>query len=327
MLEHGGNLIAMANKYGHDVEKCIDLSTGINPHAWPVPEHLPSSLWSILPQHEDGLDEAAKQYYRSDLLLAVAGSQAAIQLLPLCRPKSRVGIIVPSYAEHQHAWRKAGHEIVFFTSAEIDQYIASLDVLIIINPNNPTGHFFSQSQLLCWHQLLAKHQGWLIVDEAFIDSTPQYSLTPNCPQDGLIVLRSTGKFFGLAGLRTGFVFASPPLLEQLAERLGPWTIAGASRYITQLALNDTQWQNEMRSTLQQSGQRLSVLLSENGFKSTGCTLFQSIKVADAEKIHHLLAQRGINSRLFKQDQRLRFGLAKTEQEWHYFNRAVQEIIR
>lgn len=326
MLEHGGNLNAISRQYGLTDTDWLDLSTGINPNGWPVPDKLPESVWSQLPQNDDGLLSTAQKYYQCDSLLAVSGSQAAIQNLPHCRAHSRVGVLSPAYAEHQYAWQQAGHEIVIVDALTIDEHIRSLDVLIIINPNNPTGQLFSSKQLRKWHQQLAQRGGWLIVDEAFIDVSPEHSLSTDCPQKGLIVLRSIGKFFGLAGLRVGFVLAEKALLDLLAEHLGPWPIANASRYICQLALADTQWQETTRHSLKQQSLRLMTLLSDSGFPDiSGCALFQWSKTENAQQIHQQLASQGIYTRLFTQPKSLRFGLAKTETQWRRLESALQGL--
>tara|TARA_R110002050_G_scaffold1244_2_gene8545 strand:- start:71951 stop:72937 length:987 start_codon:yes stop_codon:yes gene_type:complete len=327
MLEHGGNLAAASQQYNIPLSDWLDLSTGINPNGWPVPEHLPNTIWSHLPIEYDGLLAAAQAYYQCDDLLAVAGSQAAIQVLPRVRKTSRVGLLTPAYAEHAHAWQQAGHTVVKLDSSTINGALAELDVLVIINPNNPTAELFSPSQLLSWHQQLAERGGWLIVDEAFMDSTPEFSLVNQCPLEGLIILRSIGKFFGLAGLRVGFVFATPKLLNALAELLGPWPIAQASRYITTLALSDTEWQQQQRQTLPLSSKRLSDLLTRYNLSPTaGCNLFQWVCSSHAEKWHQQLAQQGIFTRLFKQPTSLRFGLPKTKSDWQRLTLALEKLF-
>ena len=326
MLEHGGKLDIVSKKYNIKQQDWLDLSTGINPNAWPVPTSLPANVWSHLPIENDGLVEAAQAYYNCDDLLAVAGSQAAIQALPRLRKHSRVGILAPAYAEHSHAWRQAGHTVLELDASAINDALPELDVLVIINPSNPTAQLFSPLQLLTWHRQLAKQGGWLIVDEAFIDTTPEYSLLDKQPQQGLIILRSVGKFFGLAGLRVGFVFALPKLLNQLAELLGPWPIAQASRYLTQLALSDKKWQEQQRQILPKSSQRLAILLtSYNLPPSGGCALFQWICTNQAEKWHEQLAQQGIFTRLFIAPSSLRFGLPSNEQQWQRLTLALEKI--
>lgn len=326
MLEHGGRLNAAAEQYGIAVDAFIDLSTGINPNAWPVPSDLPASLWAELPQDDDGLMQVAQDYYQCQSLLAVAGSQAAIQTLPLLRGHSKVGVLAPAYAEHAHAWQKAGHEVVTVDADMINSQLNQLDVLIIINPNNPTGQCFSQQQLLQWQQHLSDAGGWLIVDEAFSDSEASNSLSQHCPQTGLVVLRSVGKFFGLAGLRTGFVLADKAILDPLAECLGPWPIATMSRYITALALADETWHKNTQIKLKQQSQRLTLLLTQFGLIPSGaCCLFQWVKTDDAEMIHQQLARQGVFTRLFLQPKSLRFGLPKTEQDWQHLTTALQGL--
>ena len=271
MLEHGGQLNQAVQEYNIPAEDWLDLSTGINPNGWVMTTPIPDSVWSQLPQDDDDLVTTAQQYYRSDSLLAVAGSQAAIQTLPSLRPHSRVGLLSPAYAEHAEAWQKMGHSVTELDPRLIDKQIDRFDVLIIINPNNPTGDFFATQQLLRWHKNLASRGGWLIVDEAFIDVTPEKSLSSLCPQQGLIVLRSIGKFFGLAGLRVGFVLAESSVLIQLAEQLGPWPIAAASRFITQHALADNEWQQRNRQQLIAQGEILHSLLEKSGLKPLFCS--------------------------------------------------------
>jgi len=209
-LEHGGRLRQASAQYGIPLADWLDLSTGINPNGWPVPP-ISAAAWSHLPEEEDGLLEAAQTYYGTPSLLPVAGSQAAIQALPRLRPPGRVGIPAPGYAEHGKAWLAAGHRVVPFDPRTGPP--DGLDVILLIHPNNPTGQTYAPDRLLAWHRRLAERDGWLVVDEAFIDATPTLSLAIQGPLQGLVVLRSLGKFFGLAGARVGFVLAHEDLLQ------------------------------------------------------------------------------------------------------------------
>ncbi|MGR9116464.1 MAG: threonine-phosphate decarboxylase CobD [Gammaproteobacteria bacterium] len=315
MLEHGGQLVAAAHYYQIPIERWIDLSTGINPNGWPIPP-IPAECWQRLPETGDGLLEAAQRYYQCSSLLPVAGSQAAIQALPLLRPPSLCGLLEPAYAEHAANWKQAGHTLLPLSSDSIEDHIDTLDVLILINPNNPTGCRFDRAQLVSWHRKLQSRKGWLIVDEAFIDSRPDSSLAPLLPQPGLIVLRSLGKFFGLAGARCGFVLAEAALLDALNERLGPWTISHPSRFIATQALSDTGWQQQTRMDLEQQADRLARLLTRHGLEPDGQTdLFAWIKTDRAQTIHRGLAQQGVLTRLFTEPASLRFGLPKDECQW------------
>ncbi|MBI3778279.1 MAG: threonine-phosphate decarboxylase [Gammaproteobacteria bacterium] len=315
MLPHGGRLRAAAERYGIPLADWLDLSTGINPHGWPVPA-IPPSAWARLPEDDDGLEQAARTYYGTDSLLAVAGSQAAIQTLPRLRPRGSVGVIAPGYNEHAHVWQRAGHTVTPVSADTLDSAAADMDVLVIIHPNNPTGAWFSTETLLQWHAQLAARGGWLVVDEAFIDATPEQSLAPYCPRLGLIVLRSLGKFFGLAGARVGFAIAEPALLESLKSSLGPWPIAAPSRHVAMQALADRDWQEAVRRRLIHHGERLAALLTQYGLApSGGCALFQWVCTPQSIALHEQLARDGILTRLFDAPASLRFGLPNVETEW------------
>jgi cobalamin biosynthetic protein CobC len=323
MLEHGGRVRRAAIDYAIPAEEWLDLSTGINPLGWAVPA-LAGEVWNRLPEVDDGLEAAARDYYGVESLLPVAGSQAAIQALPHLRLPSRVGLLGNSYAEHRLAWTRAGHAIIPLAGqGEIDQQLSQLDVLVLVRPNNPTGVSFPQARLLAWHANLVARGGWLLVDEAFMDATPQQSLLIH-PRPGLIVLRSLGKFFGLAGARVGFVHAQGELLSHLSDRLGPWGISGPSRWVAGAALRDRAWQAEARLRLQQAGQRLHDLLCRHDLKPDGgCALFQWVLTPLAASIHQSLARRGILTRLFKHPHSLRFGLPGREADWCRLQAALE----
>lgn len=325
MLEHGGRLRAAARRYGIPEDDWLDLSTGINPNGWPVPL-LPADIWERLPQDDDGLLVAAQEYYGTTALLAVAGSQAAIQALPTLRKPSRVALLATSYAEHAHAWQCRGYAVSGVSAEEIEQVDA--EVKVIVNPNNPTGKLFTRDELLTIHAQQSARGGWLVVDEAFMDATPEHSLASASPRPGLIVLRSLGKFFGLAGARVGFVLAEASLLQELAETLGPWPIAAPSRYVATLALRDRDWQCATRDALPLSSQRLSELLSTHGLvPDGGCSLFQWLCCDDAASVHEQLAEQGILTRLFEQPASLRFGLPRDEAEWMKLADSLRKIKR
>lgn len=325
MLEHGGRLRAAARRYGIPEGEWLDLSTGINPNGWPVPP-VPAGIWQALPQDDDELIAAACGYCGTTKLLAVAGSQAAIQALPRLRAPSKVALFAPSYAEHEHGWRRCGHEVVGVSAGEMLR--ADADVVVVVNPNNPTGKLFGRDELLDLHGRLAARGGWLVVDEAFMDATPEYSLASACPRPGLIVLRSLGKFFGLAGARVGFVLAEENLLQPLAELLGPWPIAAPSRHVAKLALRDTAWQRAARESLPQASLRLIDLLRAHDLEPTGgSNLFQWVRREDAAKVHEQLARLGILTRLFERPASLRLGLPRDEADWTRLAAALSEIKR
>lgn len=325
MLEHGGGLRVAAERYGIPLSDWLDLSTGINPQGWPVPP-IPATVWQRLPETNDGLEAAAAAYYGAESLLPVAGSQAAIQALPLVREPGRIGVLSPSYAEHAHAWRRAGHQVELLPAASLDAAIAQLDALVLAHPNNPTGVRFPLESLLDWRARLAARGGWLVVDEAFMDATPEGSLANHVGLPGLIVLRSLGKFFGLAGARVGFVLADPTVLDCLREHLGPWTVTGPSRWVATRALSDCAWQAAMRADLDRAGSRLAELLKRQGLPAVGGTgLFQWAPAPDAVFWQDALARRGILVRRFTDPPALRFGLPGGEPAWRRLELALAGV--
>lgn len=324
--QHGGQLQKAAQDYQIPLSQWLDLSTGISPLTYPIPP-IPMSCWQRLPETNDGLEQAAAAYYGSDALLAIAGSQEAIQRLPLLWSSAVVGIVSPAYHSHLNAWQAAGHTVMTIAPDEIEKYLPQLDVLLIVNPTNPIARYYDKQQLLKWHNTLQQAGGCLIVDEAFMDCTPAQSLIEPEPKAGLIVLRSLGKFFGLAGVRLGFVWAQDSVLCELVKYQDDWSVSHPARFVGKTALQDTQWQQQQRLYLEKVGLRLQQLLQKNYQQTVHATpLFSYVELAFAEQEYECLAQLGILVRLFKQPSALRFGLPTSEADWQRLEQALQHRI-
>jgi len=328
MPEHGGDLAGASREYRIPVERWLDLSTGINPLGYPVPL-VPASDWLRLPSDLGPLRRAARDYYQADSLLPVAGTQAAIQALPRLRPRSRVMLSVPTYNEHAHAWRRHGHAVRMVAARNFDEHLVQADVLIVCNPNNPSGERIDTAQLLEWHANLGARGGWLIVDEAYIDATPEASLAVHAVRPGLVVLRSLGKFFGLAGARVGFVFAGADVLRALQDELGPWTVSGPAQFVSCAALSDRIWQARTRAALTQAGRRLNALLARVGIAAQGTALFQWWQDKRARELHRDLARQAILTREFRgiEPGGIRFGLPGVEEEWQRLEQALDRGMK
>ncbi|MNU60843.1 Threonine-phosphate decarboxylase [compost metagenome] len=327
MLEHGGRLRKAAHDYGIAEADWLDLSSGLAPWPFPIPE-IPLRAWARLPETDDGLEQAACDYYGAAQVLPVAGSQMAIQLLPRLRRAGKVGVLSPCYAEHAEAWRRNGYIVREVLEQEVDFFVDSLDVLVVVNPNNPTGLSLTPARLLDWHARLAQRGGWLVVDEAFMDNTPHLSVAPFAHQVGLIVLRSFGKFFGLAGVRLGFVLAERKLLKLLAEQVGPWAVSGPTRVLGQACLRDTEGHMRQRVRADEASERLASLLALHGFQPQGgCALFQWLITERAEELHEFMARRGILLRLFAHNSSLRFGLPGEEADWMRLSAAFEAFAK
>lgn len=327
MLEHGGRLRKAALDYGIAEVDWLDLSSGLAPWPFAVPE-IPLRAWARLPETDDGLEQAACDYYGASQVLPVAGSQMAIQLLPRLRRAGKVGVLSPCYAEHAEAWRRSGYIVREVLEQEVEFFLDSLDVLVVVNPNNPTGLSLTPARLLDWHARLAQRGGWLVVDEAFMDNTPQLSLASHTHQVGLIVLRSFGKFFGLAGVRLGFVLAERKLLRLLAEQVGPWAVSGPTRVLGQVCLQDTEAHTRQRIRSDEASERLALLLERYGFKPQGgCALFQWLITEHAPALHEFMARRGILLRIFTHNSSLRFGLPANAAEEARLEQALQAFAK
>lgn len=322
MLEHGGNLREAQRHYGGS--DWIDLSTGINPLGYPAPPLAPDA-WHRLPETDPLLSAAACDYYGAPAMLPVAGTQAAIQALPRLRAPSRITVAAPSYAEHAHHWSQHGHTLKQIGYSMLDAAVGVSDVLVVCNPNNPTGATVPPAVLLGWAAELGARGGWLVVDEAFGDTAPELSVAAHAGQPGLIVLRSVGKFFGLAGLRLGFVAAEAPLLAALADLLGPWSVSGPAQQIGIMALRDTAWRQATADRLARDGARLRTLLAAGGIEASGTPLFHWWPEAQPEAFHEHMAHHAIWVRLFRQAARgIRLGLPARERDWDRIEHALQE---
>ncbi|MFQ5984235.1 MAG: threonine-phosphate decarboxylase CobD [Alphaproteobacteria bacterium] len=298
---HGGNIDWAERVFGRPPNGWLDLSTGINPYPYPVHD-LPFAAWTHLP--DDGADralrEAAAAYYGTGdpaRVVTAPGSQALIQWLPRITPPSQVAVVSPTYCEHARSWASAGHSVD--TIADIGGASLEFDVIIVTNPNNPDGRVYSVQRLMEIAGRLSQHGGLLIVDEAFADLDPANTVGPNAGTPSLLVLRSFGKFFGLAGLRLGFGLAEPGLINRLREALGPWAVSGPALQVATRALRDPSWIDATRARLASGAVRLDSLLTEAGLEVVGGTaLFRLVADADAQDVFAYLARCGILVRHF-----------------------------
>ncbi|APA85527.1 threonine-phosphate decarboxylase CobD [Paraburkholderia sprentiae WSM5005] len=334
-IAHGGNLHEAATRYGIPYAQWLDLSTGINPHGYPVPP-LPADAWRRLPDEGDGFAERAARYYGAPdaaHVLPVAGSQAAIRTLPALLPRATVGIAPLTYGEYAPAFARAGHQIAPL-DAQSDALPATLTHVAIVSPDNPTATRIDAARLLHWHAQLRERGGTLLVDEAYADTLPgaqAASLAAHTHLDGLVVLRSPGKFFGLAGVRAGFVLGAPALLAVLRDRLGAWTVSGPARHAVSAAFADAAWQSRMRERLSGESTRLAGLLQAHGFATRGTPLFAWTDDARAAALHEALARRGVWTRFFPpspgvRSASVRFGLPGDDAEWTRFEQQLQQAV-
>ncbi|MCB2127787.1 MAG: threonine-phosphate decarboxylase [Rhodobacteraceae bacterium] len=312
MRDHGGNIDKAAARFGGKRSDWIDLSTGINRVPYPV-GRLSAAAWTDLPTESarDTLIAAAANAYRSTAaILPVAGAQAAIQLIPRLTAPAHARVLGPTYNEHAGALVAAGWQVKEVSRPED---LAGADLAVIVNPNNPDGRRLTTDRLLA----LQDDIGTLVVDESFADPRPDCSIAPFAGRPGLLILRSFGKFYGLAGLRLGFVLGSEGPIARLAAMAGPWPVSGAAIELGRQALSDTEWQAETTARLTRETARMDEIAASAGWRTIGGTeLFRLYDTGNALKSQERLAKAHIWSRVFPySDSWLRLGMPGTPEEW------------
>jgi cobalamin biosynthetic protein CobC len=325
-LVHGGDLDAARRLFPGAPEPFLDLSTGINPNAYPIPA-LPPHIFARLPQADElaRLKECAASAYGAPSesnVVPACGTQSLMTLIAGTAAPGLARVVGPTYAEHARALSLAGREV------EMVRELAPLGEAalgVVVNPNNPDGRVFAQEDLLSVAERLHGSGGLLVVDEAFMDVGPrEESLAGVVDQTSVIVLRSFGKAFGLAGLRLSFALAASGTAERLRAALGPWPVSGPALAAGARALSDTQWMDETRTALAKASQRLDQLLENAGLQRVGGTsLFTLVKHEDAPQVFSRLGRAGIIVRRFADEPTwLRFGLPGNEADWQRLKAAL-----
>ena len=320
MRDHGGNLDAAIDAFGGTRDEWIDLSTGINPRPYPIPQ-ISSHAWNALPTKADIgalIDQARASFPTNAACLPTAGAQAGIQMIPHVLPKGVARVISPTYNEHAASLKSAGWEV-----AEVSNLseLEGAKLGVIVNPNNPDGSMYSPEKILG----ISESVGNLIVDESFCDPHPEISVTPHIENRGNItVLRSFGKFYGLAGIRLGFVFGSQIIINTLSERSGPWPVSGPAIEIGARALADKVWQQATVERLKSDTDRIDAMATKAGWSvAGGTTLFRLYETQNAEDAQRKLAENHIWSRIFPySDKWIRLGLTDGQVNWDRLETAL-----
>jgi cobalamin biosynthetic protein CobC len=326
-LAHGGNLAAARRMFPDAPQPFIDLSTGINPCPYPLPD-IPPDRFSRLPDQAGirQLAAAAAQYYgaaSADYVVPAPGTQILLAQVAMLVAPGSAAILGPTYAEHLRAAVLAGHQANEVGDIHV---LRSADLAVLVNPNNPDGRIVPRAALLDIARELRRRGGVLVVDEAFADVSPGVSLAGDLDCGNIVLLWSFGKFFGLAGLRLGFALAAPQVATRLDALLGPWTVSGPAVLIGEKALADTSWQIRMIAQLGDAARRLDGVLTEAGLEIAGGTsLYRLTRSTGAQALDRHLGQAGILVRRFAEDATwLRFGLPQNETEWQRLNAALRD---
>lgn len=328
---HGGRLGVARSLFPDVPQPWIDLSTGINPRSYPAPRASQRSR-NRLPEPTElarleAIAAAAFGVTDPARVVATAGSECALRLLPQSVNLKAAVIVGPTYGSHAEAWMRAGAVTETIRPDDVSTHAERAVGMTIVNPNNPDGRSVERSHLLALHDSLARHGGTLIVDEAFAEIAPAASVaaaagTAIAPK--LIVLRSFGKFFGLAGLRLGFIVAASPLAATIRGLIGEWPVSSDALAAGLAAYADGRWMERERTILQKAAQRLDGLLTLSGFELAGGTsLFRLARAPDARDRFVRLLAAGILVRPFDfAPDLLRFGLPRGREQWRRLRAAL-----
>ena len=311
--DHGGGIDAAVQRYGGSRADWLDLSTGINPRPYPIGP-VAADSWTALPDTAalERLTAAARAHWQvpdGAEIIAAPGASAIIAQVPMLA-SGKAYIPSPTYNEHAAAFRAHGRILSDSASASIHVHV---------HPNNPDGRLWSGD----------KGDTLTVLDESFCDTMPGQSQIARAADPGVVILKSFGKFWGLAGLRLGFAIGRPATLApdgrpSLADLLGPWAVSGPALEIGARALEDVAWAEATRAQLDQDATRLDDLMERAGVELAGGTsLFRTFAVDEAEAWLARLARAHIWTRIFPYSSRwIRLGLPGTEADWDRLSDAL-----
>jgi cobalamin biosynthetic protein CobC len=325
-LEHGGDLGVARKLFPGAPEPFVDLSTGINPFAYPMPA-LPSDVFARLPEPAaiELLAAIAARTYGAPSaahVVVAPGTQSLLSHVFALVPIGRAAVLGPTYAEHARVAGLIGHRVC---ETDAIEPLRDARLAVVVNPNNPDGSLLQREALLSLADDLRINEGLLVVDEAFMDVGPTgMTLAPDVGRGPIVVLRSFGKFFGLAGLRLGFALAAPEIAQRLRLALGPWAVSGPAIAAGAHALADQDWIDTTRVRLAAAAMRLDALLHQARLQVLGGTsLFRCVQSSADALVFFRLGQAGILVRRFtERPDLLRFGLPGDEPAWERLRAAL-----
>lgn len=278
MTGHGGNVFLASAETGIPVHDIIDFSASINPLGVPasVAEVIRENIGLLVHYPDpfaDGLNRDLAKYLGVPARSIVCGngSTELIYLLVRALQPERVLVPAPTFSEYERSCvlnkgtSCIGYELSRQDGFAIDhgRFVASMagcDMAFLCNPNNPTGRLVEREVVLELVRAAKRAGCLLVVDEAFIDFTPDQSVAGDVKGNShLIVLRSLTKFYALSGLRIGYGIFPDQVIERIRAHKEPWTINTLAQLAAATAIRDRAYQE--RTT--------AVISTEKGFLEQG----------------------------------------------------------
>ncbi len=234
---HGGDRSKMAEILAVDEDSLLDFSSNINPLG--PPAGVIKAVAEAATRIDRYPDQWAERFIRAaaehhsvpvGCVLAANGSIELIHLLSVAFEPKTVALVAPDFCEYEISFGKRSElrfvELERGDGFDLDFAAAPLreaDVVVLSNPNNPTGLLLDPERLRHLALRRGRDGKITVVDEAFIDFAPDASLIGKV-ETGLIILRSVTKFYSLAGLRLGYLIADQEHIGKLKTHHWPWSV-------------------------------------------------------------------------------------------------------
>lgn len=291
-VEHGGNMLFLASDWGHDPATCLDFSANINPLG--LSSIVQSALveaFSKLVHYPDVTYQRSKNalvdFHHCDsqqIILSNGAVELFYELARCLKPRNLL-LLSPTFMEYEKAFKQEGTRICYHVLSEPDyswefqsllpdlEGLDENDVVLLCNPNNPTGSLVTGDVMFRVAEYLRNRGIVLIVDEAFIDflgNDDKYSLLPKLDLlPNVIIVRSLTKFYAIPGLRLGYAISKDEsLIAKLEEKRPPWTVNALADEVLPVILQDKSYQQRT----------LDWLISERAFLYEALCRFEALKV-------------------------------------------------
>ncbi len=281
---HGSDLEKIEKVYGIRKEDITSFSANVNPLG------ISPLLRSCLIDHIDAITSYPDREYTAlrrqigaytgasmEGILVGNGSTELISLFIQIKHPKKAMILGPTYSEYEREITLSGGSCVYFPLQEEEDFLLNTeallahltdgtDLLVICNPNNPTGTAVSQKDMRRILSVCRERGIFVIVDETYVEFAPDMDAVDSVPltkdYDNLVVLRGVSKFFAAPGLRLGYaITGNTALLDEISRFKNPWTINSLAAAAGELMFSDETYIRQTRSLISEERERIVKELS------------------------------------------------------------------